>query len=481
MSQNEKPFSIFKKVFDRRQFFSIEPRTTEEWHARFGLASNGYILKNGNWIFQAKTLEPMIDTFKGQKVSFFGPGSSDTFFSDEQAGKKHMGSVFRTSEVATAIEKYRATDEDQAKRISFIFGGIVRHMDEHGKNHDQIVKAVKYTATKTMFGDQKSGDAIAAAVAMYIISGGSLKENKDFDGYLYHMAEAVRKDPIKPAKTKDLGISQVARFMAFENAIQGKPDEQFPDISNDEKAFMGSPTVGAEFHLLPTSSIWERLAILNESQYQKGSYIQFSRNDRNVIEVRMNPSIYPVTIANWQHMKLFFPELKESYFTATINRASEQNFSWDKDTEILTMIKALGMLTFANSFDSIPRSGPDEEINFGNVYLGQTFKMLDGKKRFSGHWSGGERGNGQMAVYTGFGSNFPDLMYYSTMVLTNPRIIDSELNRFLSDIKTLKDAMNVSSRARINAFKTLQEHITQTPELNRAFESGRRITEVLLP
>jgi len=407
-------------------------------------------------------------------------------FADEQEGQKVFESAFRQKEVTDVIGKYRQKDEDHAARISFLLGGIVRHLSSKSKKPQEIEDAVKFAAQTTMLGEARSGDAIASAVAMYVISGGSLEENNHFKRSVYFMGESVRKDSIKPQETKDLGISQVARLTAFESLIQEKEPETFPDLSPYYEAFEGFPTVGAEFHF-PVSTVqddpgfWDRLMILNMSQYQRGSYIQLSRNDRNIIEIRMNPSIYPVTIANWQHMKLLLPELGQAFFTATINRTTSSDFSWGTDKEVLNKLKAIGMLSYANTFETIPRKGKAEEINFGEVYLGQTVKMKEGTYKFTGNWISGESGNGQMAIYTGFGPNFPDLMYYPTMVLADPNIVGSKMKSFLDKIKSLDYALAVSPINRKDVFETLQRRVYLEPGLHEAFHAGRKITGDLAP
>src|SRR6185312_7575726 len=96
---------------------------------------------------------------------------------------------------------------------------------------------------------------------------------------------------------RDLGLSQVARLRAYAKGCD--TNQPLPDLHELRERLNGFPTVGAEFHLpvepaiKPESTLWKRLALLNMSQYQTGSSIQFSRNDRDVLEIRMNPSDWP--------------------------------------------------------------------------------------------------------------------------------------------------------------------------------------------
>ena len=454
---------------------------------RFAMRCNGYfLLENGEWKFDSDATKPFVEEFKGQRVSFFGPGPTDKFFSGEIVSPELFVPAFSRQWVIDVIGKYREVDEDQAARIAFLLGGIVRHLVFQTLlwPTDKMVKiptAVEFAARMTVLGERRSGDAIASAMAMYIISGGSLEENKPFVGNIYNMAEAVRKDPIVPLKTKDLGLSQVARLQTFVG------HRTPPDITEYEAAFDGFPTVGAEFHFSPDAprkypNFWQRLAILNMSQYQRGSYVQLSRNDRGVIEVRMNPSIYPTAIANWNHIRLLLPELNQTFFTVTINRPAE-NFSWknEGDKILLNNLRALGMLSYAGIFEDVSLTVKQGEINFGQVYLGQTVKMRNGKYEFDGNWGGGEGEFGQLGIYAGFGDNFPYLAYYLSMALANPNILRSVRRDFLPKIRTLKDALALNPADRKGVFSAILNCVETDGRLSKASESGKRIVELLDP
>lgn len=269
--------------------------------------------------------------------------------------------------------------------------------------------------------------------------------------------------------------------------MQAKESANFPDTKEYEEALEGFPTVGAEFHFSKDApsklpNFWQRLAILNMSQYQRDSYVQLSRNDRNVIEVRMNPSIYPITVANWNHLRLLLPELNQTFFTITFNRKNEGNFSWENtdDKALLDKLRTLGMLSYAAMFENVPASKKTEEINFGSIYLGQTVRILNGEYKSSGHWGEGEGKHGQMGIYAGFGDNLPYLAYYPSMVLANPDILES-IPRDLFSVKTLNDALAVTSNDRKKAFIALQSRIAADERLNKAFKAGNKIIELLNP
>jgi hypothetical protein len=269
--------------------------------------------------------------------------------------------------------------------------------------------------------------------------------------------------------------------------VQGKEPEELPETEDYEYFLEGFPTVGAEFHFpVNTPSerpyFWQRIALLNMSQYQLGSYVQLSRNDRDVIEVRMNPSYYPVTIANWNHMRLILGELNQSYFTSTINRGREGNFSWSEDdSKLINKLRSLGMLSYASVYDNVPNQDTREEINFGSIYLGQTVRVDDKKYDFSGLWAGKEGKHGQMGIYVGYGNNFPYLAYYPSMALVKPEILNSVPNDLFSRVRTLNDALAVSNTDIENAFSVVYSRIQTDPRLRDATEAGNKIMEMLNP
>src|SRR3989344_3638715 len=400
----------------------------------FTMRCNGYFaLDNGKWGSNPNTIRRFAEEFKGERVAFCGPNqclglrSADKFFSADHSDVARFSAALIQVPVQKVIRRYQ-DDEDQVARIAFLLGGLVRHSPS--AKVDQIKEQVKFVAQMGMLGEERSIEAIATAMSMYVISGGSLDENNKFKGAVYHMADAIKEDPIVAVGTEDLGLSQLARLRNFGSNARPGVGKEFPDIAGDMEEFCGFPTVGAEFHFpldapKKYSDFWERLAILNMSMHHRGNYVQFSRNDQGVIEVRMNPSIYPVTVANWMHMKVLLPELERSYFTVTLNRNDESgNFSWtDKeDKKLLDKLRAVGMLSYAGLFDKVPRQSKRDEINFGNVYLGQTVRKYGDDYEFSGLWSGGEGSHGQLGVYAGFGDNLPHLAYLLSMALVEPKI-----------------------------------------------------------
>lgn len=462
------------------------PQEVQDFH--FAMGCNGFFqLPNEEWFYSSAAAEPFRREFKGQNVAFFGPNGVNPFFKDifPHHHPRELSLVFSNPAVIRAIRKYRGLDEDQAARIAFLLGGMVRQLEDSKMIFPQSVEKAEFVARMAMLGEQKSGEAVVSAMAMYVLSGGSTSEEKDFMGGVYRMSEAIRGDSIIPTQTKDLGLSQVARLRNFLN--RGEYDF-FPDSTDSYGVLDGFPTVGAEFHFSPDAAqefprLWQRLALLNMSQYQRDSYVQFSRNDQDVIEIRMNPSIYPITIANWRHMRLLLPELDRAFFTITLNRPTD-NFQWKNsyDVDLLNRLRTLGLLTYAGLFETAPNRADPGEIDFGAIYLGQTVKILDGKYNFSGNWGGKEGQFGQLGLYVGFGDNLPHLAYYLSMALANPFLLSALAHKkFWLNVRTLPDALKTPPRVRRNVMTRLQELINHNQRLKQASDAGEQIVEYLRP
>ncbi len=464
----------------------------DQRNLHFAMFCNGYIFKDNEWIFSPTISKLFVrEEFTGQRVAFFGPNNVAPFYSGINLNYNQFREAFNQPSVSNLMGKYRALDEGQAARIAFILGGLVRHIKTVPYPPDPIMQAVNFVSRMAMLGEEKSGDAIASAMAMYVISGGPLEEDNSFKGAVFNMSEAIRADPITPQKTIDLGLSQVARLRSFNERTQFQRSHPFPDITHLEESFKNFPTVGAEFHfpadvLQKSPNFWQRVAILNMSQYQRGSYIQLSRHEEGLIEMRMNPSIYPVTIANWNHMRLLFPELDSTYFTITTSRLSK-NFDWtdDKDKSLINSLRAVGMLCYAGVFANIPTKGNQAEINFGSIYLGQTVRMADGKYKITGDWNGGSGISGQLSIYAGFGDTLSNFAYYLSMSLANRSILDPFGRVYsrvrLSSIQTLNKALEVPPVVRRYVFEKLQSQIEQDKRLKQALGDGKEIIRALNP
>lgn len=476
----------------------LVPQTPEQLHPNdeldFLMKSNGYSRNSsGIWKYehQSEIVEKLADEFKGQLVSFAGPVTHHMSFSGGGVAAENLLYPFNQKSVTDIIKKYRETDEDQAERLAFLFGSVIRHpfftlhQSDETKNPRE---ALDFMARMTKLADNKSAEAVASTTAMYIISGGSLDDDRQFVGHMYHMAEAVSEDPIQILQTEDLGLSQVARLRLFVNKLMnGKEQEVLPDISEYKEAFSGFPTVGAEFHLSLKAAeeapyLWQKLALLNMSQYQRDSYIQLSRNDRDVVEIRMNPSIYPITIANWDHMRLLVPEINQAFFTTTLNRKEGQNdFTWDDDRTLLRNLQALGMLSYATCYENIPSREERAEVDFGSVYLGQTIRVNKGIYSFTGQWTNSKGLNGQFGIYAGLGENFHYLSYFPSMALANPNILQNDKKNVLKRATTLERTLEIPLEERVEFLNNLQNNINNDEKLSAAKEAGDEILKMLTP
>lgn len=488
MPQIENPFTLLVTARDPAE---LPPHLQSDLN--FAMMCNGYYAgEEMDWQYIPIAKLAAAEVFKGQQVTFFGPGSTNNnFYVMEDVGAPRFLSAMNQEAVTDVIGKYRPFDEVRAARIAFILGGIVRHMATTNPLAEDIeektAKAVKFVANMTILGNHESADAIASAMAMYVISKGPIENSNYFSKNVDLMSQAIKDDPIHPLETKDLGLSQVARLRNFMDRIAEKDPENLPDIGQQKEAFGEFPTVGAEFHFPGDTpgkqrNFWQRLAILNISQYQRGSYIQLSRNDRGVIEVRMNPSIYPVAIATWNHMKLLLPELNQAFFTVTINR-THKNFDWkgEKDKVLLNKLQAIGFLAYASIFKNIPPTVDSEEIDFGKLYLGQTVKMYNGRYDFSGQWAGGKGSYGQLALYAGFGGNFPHLAYFLSMALADESVLGSVAHHPLFEKSTLADTLSKTPEYRGYLLRSIMHSIEKNAKLKKAHDAGNEIMKLLNP
>lgn len=489
MSKNEGQFSWLWRPLTPKS--DKDPRLTQYADSvLFTMTQNGYTLdENGKWKFSHKLIEGKIAEFTAQQRTFFGPDTTNDVYSPTSAQRpERFESILKDQKVIDMIQKVRDKDEHIAGRLAFILGGVIRErwmQDGRGRNNrGEIKQAVNFCADMVDLGDERSADAIATAMAMYVRSSGNTVRDSLFERNVAHMAAAVSEDPISVQETSDLGMSQLVRLRKFNDRRFGNPNNELPDISQERTALSGFPTVGAEFHLWPQETrtlpnFWERVALLNMSQYKPDSSIQMSRNDRDVVEIRMAPSEYPVTVANWQYMRLMLPELNKAFFTITMNQ-QDKSFWWEdpNDAKLLTKIKALGFLSYSALMSDLPPTSNSDEINFGTGYLGQTVKYKNGKPEFSGLWQGGTGGRGtcgQLGLYIGYGDVFPDLAYYLSMGMMDPKTVLRNTDGLLGSVRTLRDAMKVDERDRKRFFDGVRNRIASKQRLDNATQAGDQI------
>ncbi|OGY12444.1 MAG: hypothetical protein A3A58_00045 [Candidatus Blackburnbacteria bacterium RIFCSPLOWO2_01_FULL_41_27] len=491
MNSPERLYQAVSNSFDASIHQDGAELLPRERHLLFAMRCNGYFLtKDTQWVFDETAVKHLNNEFRGERVSLFGPHGNDSLLlTGANEDHRSFFSALAQSNVIEVIEKFRRVDEDLATKIAFILGGLVRYKDF--KQPDSLYDSrVKYVARMSKLGEGFSGLNIAISMAMYLLSGVEITENERFKNDVSNMAEAIDNDPVEPLSTVDLGLSQTLRLKGFIDRLTKQPILRLPDVQPLLKFFDGFPTVGAEFHFSPDDptlnhTFWQRLALLNMSQYQEGSFVQMSRNDRGVIEVRMNPSVYPVTIANWRRMMFLLPELKRAFFTVTFNRPNG-DFYWrnEDDKNILAKLKSIGLLCYASLFEESPQRGRKNEIPFGTVYLGQTVRSIDGEFRFTGHWGGANPWNesgefGQLGIYAGYGDSFPYMAYYPSMALAHPEILSDFNKNFWRKTQTLSQVLAFSPEHRKDVFSAIENNIGNINQLIRARRVGLEIIDLL--
>lgn len=392
--------------------------------------------------------------------------------------------------VLDVVGQYRGIDEEEAERISSILGVIAYNLALRTISMEDIEETVASVAeiVKLGGGGRRSGEAIATAMAIYVLSGNSFRQDDVLKDYVCHMGEAITEDPIRPWETADLGMSQAIRLLGFVRKIQKAQDTRQPGaFATDQRreAFVGLPTIGAEFHIPEDQKVndtfWQRLAILNMSQYQRGSDIPFSKTTSGLIEIRMNPSVYPVATSTWNLMRLLLPELNRAYFTMAINRR-DKDFNPKDDKNVIMFLHALGNLLYAASFNNIPQVETPEQINFGGYYLGQTVRVRDRESILTGRWRGGYRPRGQLNICTGYGDLFEGLAFYLSMGLTEPAMLEKNVLGYdIREATSLKDALEFKPDDIRDIFERLNGFIVNNPGLSSAVEHEQRIIEEFRP
>lgn len=444
----------------------------------FLMLCNGYDRspKDKDFSVDNERLKHINRAHRSTGVVFAGPSLSSNFFGSYAQPPDNFISAFSRPAPKNTINQIKRTNINQAARVAFLFGVLIRDAE---KMTEQMADRVELEAQITALGKPKSYEAIAAATAMFLLSNAASPTQAWFEEDVAKMSEAIVDDPIKIKRTLDLGFSQAIRLQTFLGG-GNRVEDPVSNIEASVKDMKDFPTVGAEFHLPVTEQkpgFWERLALLNMSQYHHGSYVQFSRNDRGVIEIRMNPSISPVASANYNLIKLLVPEIGKAYFTTTLNRDGE-DFNWasENNKELLHNLHALGLLGYATHFENVS-TADRAEIPLGGAYLGQTVKYTEGNYNFTGAWNGGIGEHGQVGIYTGYGNTFPFFSYYLSMALANPSVFDRIGD--LSKIKTPEDALGVSPQKRIGVFQEIRKTVMETQWMRTAHEAGGKILDSL--
>jgi len=493
----------FEKIFNfiSRNNVGNEKEVSPESARRMRtvLVSNGYVFdaRKKRWKFSPLYGEGSLNlSFQEQDIAFFGPSSHEGFFRYQNLPTEYYERTFTDHAIET-LEKIEDRGNGAyvfAKEVAFYMGSFVRDalkVDTSEEGFQEARERIEYISRMTRLGEVRSSTAIASAITRYILSGGELDSSPEFAGNIYHMGEAVEEDAIRPWNTSELGLSQVNRLGRFlakkgeneKNPLVNENDDVVKTIKSE--VFKDFPTVGAEFHLpisLVTQDLLQRVAILNMSQYQHRSHVQFSRNDRGVFEIRMNPSIFPVTISNWKYIRQIIPEIEDSFFTLTLNR-NARDFVWGNDNKLIRNLSILGSLTYATMFESVPADRKGEEIDFGSQYLGQTVKVENGLTKFTGFWGSSRGRDGQLGLYVGFGDSLPDLAYNLSMGLANEELLGDTISNLENPyvLGHLENALSLNASQRIAFFEHFMDRVGKSSKLKEASELGWQIEDKLSP
>ena len=213
------------------------------------------------------------------------------------------------------------------------------------------------------------------------------------------------------------------------------------------------------------------------AQYQSGSQIPFSRNAEGLIEIRMNPSIYPVASSTWKLLQSLLPEVKSSYFTMTINR-ERVDFGRD-DEDLITLLHGLGNLRYAAFYPTVPPIQTPQQVNFGDRYLGQTVRVENGRFNITGYWGAARGEKGQLNICTGYGDLFPSLALYLSMVVAEPSLLPTSVVNDIKKATTLSKAIDMRRDIIWPIFEATNTSILNNPRLYYAVQLGERIMEEL--
>lgn len=445
---------------------------------QFAMEANGFSPRE-NELWKPDNIQGINRELRYLAYEFYSNVPKKWSFSENDPQGIVTAMAFKQEGAMRMVQKYRDIGEDSARRINFLLGLVVRSLTV---SLNGAINSTEFVSSMTNLGSPKSGEAIAAAMVMHVLNDHPLVQNTDFKDSIYHMAEAIEEDPITVLTTEDLGMSQAARLRLFFKKRQKDGNEI---VIHDINDFTGFPTIGAEFHIPKTQEInetfWQRVALLNIAQYQSGSYVPFSRTDEGLIEIRMNPSIYPVAIANWKLMLLLLPELKRSYFTISINRP-QADFLIETDIDLITFLHNLAVVDYAGLFRDVPQVDTPHQVKFGDWYLGQTVKVSNGHFELSGNWSGNVGHEGQLNICAGYGDLFPNLAFYLSMALAEPSLT-KYLERRVGIIggSNIKNAVMVNEGNIKRLFVSLNNLIRNTRSLNQAAQSGLKIIEEFKP
>ena len=382
------------------------------------------------------------------------------------------------------------TDLTAARRINYLIEGVSYElaMKDLARGTQDLIPKIEFMVSSAKIASlsPKSSEAATAALAKYILLEGQITESKGFQEDLGQMAEAVSKDPITPLFTADLGISQGLRLKAFIRNKQGlQADQKADEVSSLSAKLSGLPTLGGEFHFTPVDaldpahpiepSLLRRMIFANMSQYQPGSFVPFAGKDMRVPELRMNPSNYAVSTANWEMLSHLFPELNTSYFTVTLGKTGNGEFD-TSDAYLLGRLRGLASLVYAANFTGVSPEAHAGTSNFGDAWMGQTVTLEDGKFQLKGD---ARVSRGQANIFAGAGRTYPDMAYYLSMGMNRRDMLPTiaESARLTPDYAV----GNYFEGQILEVFNKANSIIKGDPTLVDATLAGQRIMNSLRP
>lgn len=473
----------FLRIFNRESS-SINQLPPPPEDLGFIMRSNGYRWHHNSWQLDREGNNKLLSRVSPLGYLRYTIGYD---FHCMDAPVTKVINVLSQPAVRELVNKYRKIDENLAKRVSFLLGGVA---DRFSKGHSSIelASAVSFIAQMANLGSDKSVEAITTALISYLFyqQPDRQREGSDFQKDIMLMAEAIDQDPIVPQETADLGLSQALRLGFFQQLKSSDHQLSIPgEWMSYRQALQQFPTIGGEFHLqngeakLPNFK--ERLLLLNMAAYWHSSPILFSRLEGGINEIRMNPAPFHITIPNWYLIKSLVPEINKAFCTVTIGQRAD-NFDGE-DRQLLTRLHALASLLFAELFADVSPHQSSGELLFGKGCFSMTVRIRDGQYSLTGGFRKDyQGGNGQLNLYTGFGDTFPHLAYYLSMATVEPELLESVARYTNPGRLTPTGLLETLSQENIKViFQQINQSILNSPQLYAATVYGQKVLDSLVP
>ena len=347
---------------------------------------------------------------------------------------------------------------------------------------------------------------------------------------VYSMSDSIMHDPIKPKRTPDLGFSQAYRLHRFLDESQTIDKRDLVNYLN-ELDELGLPVIGTEFHLPRNEEVErleEKLFILNMSQYQNGSLIPLSRREGNLVEIRMNPSYFPVTMANWELMRRLVPIDKTSFFLsmtpipennrqledmkslANIIYASQYEICIERNyTRLKKRVVGVGatggggaaavvsaaVVSAAVVSAAVVSAAAGIAVGaavavavdspfLGEHYLGLTqiltngeYRLTDISRKINGRIPENKQREYQLNLYSGFGKVFPEQAYYLSMAYLAPEILGTVRDK--AGKVDIRKASKMNPKEIKDVLTTINAQILENDKARRATEIGQKTRKLI--